>query len=335
MTALSEQARIDVARAIEQDRAFDTIQRSHAIEVERLRGNDLAVRQMEEREWLERRILEYNTAGLDIDRARSIAEADQLELTEARAEALRKAAAMADRERAYHLAMLRGDRPEARMHDRELRTQERADDLMRDYGMGEDEAMRRARRDIAEELAAETEGAFKAGMADFVRDIRRSGLNDALARQFDNAADRFIEKLIDGLSELDWARLLGQSGGGSGGGWLDALFSIFPGAGIGGGLPGAGQGFLDNLGGGFAAPVMAPQFPTLSAKDVAQRTAAITGGKASQTPVTVVFAPVLNAQGAGPREVDALSRRLDQMQAELPAVIPGLVNEALSRGQVR
>mgnify|MGYP005988033109 CR=1 FL=1 len=334
MTALSEQARIDVARAVEADRAFDAIQRTHAIEVARISGNTELVRLFEEQEWLQRRILEYGNAEMDLDRAKSLALADQLELTEARALAMQKAADQSARERAYHLAVLRGDSPNIDRLDTDLRIRDRAEDLRRDdENLTESEAMRRARREITEELAAETEGAFKAGMADFVRDIRRSGLNDALARQFDNAADRFIEKLIDGLSELDWARLLGQSGGGSGGGWLEALFSIFPGGGIGGGLPGAGQGFLDNLGGGFAAPVMAPQLPTLSAKDVAQRTAAITGGKASQPPVTVVFAPVLNAQGAGPREVDALSRRLDQMQAELPVVIPGLINEAISRRQ--
>lgn len=333
MTALAEQARIDVARAVEQDRAFDTIQRSHAIEIERLRGNDQAVRQMEEREWLERRILEYGKAGLDLDRARSIALADQLELTEARAEAAQKAAEASARERAIYLARLRGDRSTFDRLDTDRRIRDRAEDLRRDDpSLTDTEAQRRARREVTEELAAETEGAFKAGMADFIRDIRRSGLREALSAQFERAADRFLEKLFDGLMEFDWARLLGRSGGG-GGGWLGTVLGF-----VGGFSPGVSQGFLDNLGSGAGAGAGAfngpAAVPVLSAKDVAQRTAAITGGKSAPS-VSLTFAPVLNAQGAGPREVDALSRRLDQMQAELPIVIPGLVNEAISRGQVR
>jgi len=333
MTALAEQARIDVARAVEADRAFDAIQRSHAIEIERLRGNDLAVRQMEEREWLERRILEYGKAGLDLDRARSIALADQLELTEARAEAAQKAAEASARERTIYLARLRGDRSAFDRLDTDQRIRERAEELRRDDpSLTDTEALRRARREVTEELAAETEGAFKAGMADFIRDIRRSGLREALSAQFERAADRFLEKLFDGLMEFDWARLLGRSGG-SGGGWLGSVLGF-----IGGFSPGVSQGFLDNLGsgaGGGAGAFNGPAaLPTLSAKDVAQRTAAITGTKSAPA-VSVTFAPVLNAQGAGPREVDMLSRRIDQMQDELPRVIPGLVNEALSRGQVR
>lgn len=334
MKALAEQARIDVARAVEQDRAFDTLQRTHAIEVERLRGNEQAVRQMEAREWLERRILEYGNAGLDLDRARSIAMADHLELTEARAEALERAAEASARERAFHLARLRRDVPAMDRLGTDLRIRDRAEDLRRDNpNLTEAEALRRARREVTEELAAETEGAFKAGMADFIRDIRRSGLREALSAQFERAADRFLEKLFDGLMEFDWARLLGRSGAG-GGGWLGAVLGF-----VGGFSPGVSQGFLDNLGsgaGGGAGAFNGPAaLPVLSAKDVAQRTAAITGGKAAAPALTLNFAPVLNAQGAGPREVDALSRRLDQMQADLPAVIPGLVNEALSRGQVR
>lgn len=335
MTALAEQARIDVARAVEADRAFDAIQRSHAIEIERLRGNDQAVRQMEEREWLERRILEYGKAGLDLDRARSIAQADQLELTEARAEAAQKAAEASARERAIYLARLRGDRATFDRLDTDQRIRERAGDMMardRTKTLTDTEALRRARREVTEELAAETEGAFKAGMADFIRDIRRSGLREALSAQFERAADRFLEKLFDGLMEFDWARLLGRSGG-SGGGWLGSVLGF-----IGGFSPGVSQGFLDNLGsgaGGGAGAFNGPAaLPVLSTKDVARRTAAIAGGPGGPA-ISVTFAPVMNAQGAGPREVDLLSRRIDQMQAELPAVIPGLVNEAISRGQVR
>lgn len=334
MTALAEQARIDVARAVEQDRAFDTIQRSHAIEVARVEGNRELVDLLEEQEWLQRRTLEYSATVLDLDKARSLAIADQNELMNARAVAAERAAEAAARERAIYLADLRGDRATFDRLDTDQRIRERAEDLQRrDKKLGDAEALRRARREVTEELAAETEGAFKAGMADFIRDIRRSGLREALSAQFERAADRFLEKLFDGLMEFDWARLLGRSGGG-GGGWLGTVLGF-----VGGFSPGVSQGFLDNLGsgaGGGAGAFNGPAaLPVLSAKDVAQRTAAITGGKAAAPALTLNFAPVLNAQGAGPREVDALSRRLDQMQAELPAVIPGLVNEALSRGQVR
>jgi len=335
MTALAEQARIDVARAVEQDRAFDTIQRSHAIEVARVEGNRELVHLLEEQEWLRRRTMEYAERERDLDKAKSLAIADQNELIAARAVAAERAAEAAARERAIYLADLRGDRATFDRLDRDQRIRERAEDMMDRDKTGkltDAEALRRARREVTEELAAETEGAFKAGMADFIRDIRRSGLREALSAQFERAADRFLEKLFDGLMEFDWARLLGRSGGG-GGGWLGTVLGF-----VGGFSPGVSQGFLDNLGsgaGGGAGAFNGPAaLPVLSAKDVAQRTAAISGGK-SAPPIVVQLNTTLNAPGAGPREVDALSRRLDQMQAELPAVIPGLVNEALSRGQVR
>lgn len=43
---------------------------------------------------------------------------------------------------------------------------------------------------------------------------------------------------------------------------------------------------------------------------------------------------IINGQGAGPREVDVLSARLDRLQRELPGTIVSTVNDARSRGRV-
>lgn len=329
MKALSEQARIEAARVLTVDRMLEAREQGIQLQIMEMNGEVRFAEAQRTKIDLQARYVELTEKGVDAVTAANIAMSESVDLENARLAQRERAEADYQRDRAYDLAVLRGDGPEIDRRDIDRRIRERSQEIERRNRLNEGEGLARARREVMEELAAESEGAFKAGMADFIRDIRHSGLSAALARQFDRAADRFLEKLIDGLTDLDWARLMGTSGGGSGGGGLlAAAFSFF-----GGGSGGGSQGLFDSFRGFNAAPAMVSG-PALTSKDVAQRTAAISGGKSAPS-VTVTYAPVIHAEGAGPREVDVLSRRMDQMQEDLPRVIPGLVNEALSRGQVR
>ena len=79
----------------------------------------------------------------------------------------------------------------------------------------------------------------------FIADIRQGGIKDALASQFESAADRLIDKLIDSLLDIDFAALLGDGKGG--GSIFDVIFNRGGIAGQGGGVGSGGGNWLGNL----------------------------------------------------------------------------------------
>jgi hypothetical protein len=150
---------------------------------------------------------------------------------------------MAEREHALTLARLSGRTREAEALDREARIEARAREIEAREHLHPGEGAGRARREIKEEVEAEAEGARREWVKGFVDDIRRGGIREALAEQFESAVDRMIDRMIDLLFEIDWAGLLGgQSGGAGGGGWGATIGGVLNGVFGGGGDPGTGSG---------------------------------------------------------------------------------------------
>lgn len=223
-TALAEQARLLGARAVEQGRELDRVNRAAAFEVDRELGLQRTVQLEDNRLELLGRINDYVEAGSTYYAAWLAAARDQLEVEQAREAVMARQVAIAEREHQLTLARLSGRALEVERLDRAARIEARAREIERreklDYGEGE----ARARDEIAAEISAEAEGVRRRWMKDFVSDIRRGDIREALASQFESAADRLIGRLIDSLFDVDWgAALGGGKGKGGGGGWLGSL----------------------------------------------------------------------------------------------------------------
>tara|TARA_R110002124_G_scaffold173690_4_gene341327 strand:- start:18578 stop:21292 length:2715 start_codon:yes stop_codon:yes gene_type:complete len=227
-SALADQARLVEARETATGREFQALQRSLGVELDRLQGNLRTLDLVERDEDLRKRILGYQQAGLDLDRATSVAKQDQLELDLARANALERVTASAERDRQIALARMAGNDRLAGSLGVDQRVEARAREIEAREKLNQGEGMARAQAEIRQELDAARLGGTRSWAQGLAADIRRSGIRNALADQLNNAADNFLSRLIDGLFDIDWGGLLGGAGGGKGGG----------------GLIGAGLGFL-------------------------------------------------------------------------------------------
>lgn len=225
--ALSEQARLNEARALATEREVGLLFEANSIEVDRILGMDRFNAEIERELDLRSRIKAYQETELDLAEATKKAKADQLLVDEARAEVLQRSVDAAAREHALTLARLSGRRGDYERLSREARIERRAREIEGDpnnplnYGEGVD----RAAREIGEEIAAEAEGGMRDGFKSLIADIRQGGLADALADQFDRAVDRMIDHLIDALFDADLGGALsgGKGKSGGGGGWLGSL----------------------------------------------------------------------------------------------------------------
>lgn len=180
-------------------------------------------------------------------------------------------------------------------------------------------------RDEALKTGAEISEAYEAIAANGL-DALNEGIVDAimgtksLGEVFSQVAKQILADLLSisvrrGITEPLANLLFGGSGGGGGGGggFLSSIGSALFG-GMGGGNSGGGQGFsLPNVIG------------SLFGKGA---------GAAGPKPASFTFAPTLNAQGAGPREVDALKGEIEKMRQDFPSMAVGAVNEAAVRGGV-
>lgn len=152
------------------------------------------------------------------------------------------------------------------------------------YGEGQEQAA----REWGILLHAESVGATREWTRSFVQDIRQSGIKDALANQFDNVADRFINKLIDGLFDLK----IGGSGN-----WLSqGLNFLF-------GKNANGTEFWEGgptwVGERGPELLWAPRGASISDADRSKRLAAVRGGSGSgAAPVIRLGDTIIHAEGA-------------------------------------
>ena len=226
-SALEEQARLVAARDVATGRAFQTQQRALGVELDRLQGHLRTLDLAERDEDLRKRVLTYQQAGLDLDRATTAARRDQLELDRARAEAAERITASAERDRQIAMARLAGNDRLAGSLAIDQRIEARAREIEAREKLNRGAAADRARTEIRQELDAARLGDTRSWAQGLAADIRRSGIRNALADQMNKAADNFLSRLIDGLFDIDWGALLGGGGGGKGGGgWISTGLNL-------------------------------------------------------------------------------------------------------------
>lgn len=253
--ALEEQSRIFFARGVTQSREQNELARTASIEAERLLGMDRYVALEDRRLEVARRTDAYVKAGRDYYPSLLAAVTEVLSVEEARAELMERQIALETRSHQLNLARLSGREGDARRLDIETRTEARARQIERlgrdgkplNYGEGDAQA----RIEIAQEVAAQAAGVRRQWLSGFIDDIRSGGIREALASQFEQAADRLIDKLFNALMDMDWGSFLegGQSGGGGNGvgAWISTALNTFFGGG-----PGKNAGGTDYWSGGLS-----------------------------------------------------------------------------------
>lgn len=228
--ALAEQKVLIEARAGATEREVEAIFRSNAIEIDRVLGNNRLVAESERHAELVERINGYVQKGSGYYAAWLQAARDLKDVDEARAEVAQRTADIREREWRMTLAQASGDRPGLQRLERDAWIERRAREIEADprkpmdFGGGDDQAA----DEYGQLMRAETTGAMRDGLTGLIEDIRGGGLREALASQFDNAADRLLDKLMDGLFDMDWGAMLKGGGGGDGGaaGWLSKGFNF-------------------------------------------------------------------------------------------------------------
>ena len=337
-TALREQGQLLAARAIASARETNALQVSAAIEVDRILGMERDVQLSEESAEWHGRINDYLEAGRGYLDAWLKASTDQLLVEQARADVMARMVETAAAEHQLTLARLAGREGEVQLLERQERIERRAREIegreKLNFGAGES----RARIEIDQEDVAKAEGVRRDWVKGFIDDIRQGGISDALGNQFESAADRLMDRLIDSLFEMDFAAIMGGKGKPGGGDWLSGLFNILVPT-----KPGKNARGTDWWPGGPSwvgeeGPelVNLPRGAQVIDADRSRRMA-IGGGSGGGGPkaVSFTFAPVIHAEGAGPREIEALSAKMDAMAASLPTVVPQIVQDAMNRRVIR
>lgn len=226
-TALQEQQRLRDARADQDTREIRVIAQQRDVEIMRLAGEERFVQSRTRAVDIESRILEYQKKGLDLVTAQNLVASEMADFDEARAQSLERGLAVREREWKLALASASGDRTSQRRLNRENWIEQRAREIETDqnrplnFGEGRDQAV----AEYGQLLRAQTLGGMREGVRGLIGDIRSGGIRDALSSQFDRAADRLLDKLVDGLFDMDWSSMLKGGGGGSGG-WLSQGFNF-------------------------------------------------------------------------------------------------------------
>lgn len=341
--ALAEQAQLSEARENTRDREITALHKASEIEILRAGGEERFARNAERRLELAGRIETYQKLGVDHASAEAMAAKELLDLDLARAEAADRRLKAQARAWDLELARARQDTAALERLEREDWVARRAAEIEADQDrpLNPGEGMSQAVREWGELWSAEAEGRRVAWARGFAADVRREGWGNAIAEQLEKASDRFWDKMAEGLARLDWGAFLQKGFGG--GGWNPA--TLFGGQGGGGfnlgslfGNGGAGAPGSDLV--GLYAPIGVDR-----AEDKAKQNALVAGA-AGGGPSTFIFAPVLHAEGAGPREVDALRDQLDELTRTLPeqfervaesvrSDVPRIVNDGISRRTIR
>lgn len=310
------------------------------IEDARLRGDLATVDVLEEQERHRKSIAAYQDMGLDLSMATLLAETESWTVAQRKADLMDRIVAGAEAEHRLTLARLAGREGEVRLLERADRIASRAReiearsiDTSRPMNRGEGEGQ--ARREIGEEVAAEAEGVRREWLRGFIDDIRSGGIREALGNQFERATERLIDKLIEGLMAVDWSALIKGGKQAGAGDWLQTALSWFN-------KPGTNANGTDYWSGGLSwvgerGPELVdlPRGARVLDHQRSMALAATAGGDGRAAgSASFTFAPVIHAEGAGPREVDALARKMDEMRDELRREVPALMRDALSRRKI-
>ncbi len=181
-----------------------------------------------------------------------------------------------------------------------------------------------------EKLKTETADAFRSGL-EFA--LHGGNIFDLLKQRLETAA-------LDGLSSALSSAFAGQSGGGGFGGFIASAVSfLFGGSGRHANNstinPGEVSSYAEY---GPELALFNKPGQIFNHADTAKLLRGVAGGDGSGnggSSVNVTFAPVINAQGAGPREVDAMKLELARMKREMPGVIIATVNDGVNRRAIR
>lgn len=327
-TALKEQERLTAARTASQQRELFDQNKSLDLEIMRIAGEERFVKKVEDRLALTQRIAALEKLGVDNGTAKNQAATELRDLEEARALALERSLAVREREWKMTLATASGDRNALRGLERSDWIERRAREIEGDrlnplnFGEGRDQAI----AEYGQLMRAQTTGAFRDGLKGLIADLRSGGIRDALANQFDNAADRLLNKLIDGFLDFDFS---GGSGKGIGN-WIskgvDFLF----------GRNAEGTDFW--TGGPTWVGERGPELLDLprgsrvieSARSMDMVRRATTGG-AQPIVVKAVYAPSHTINGVDTERLEGL---LAQDRAEFEGRTIATVNDAIARRQI-
>lgn len=324
--AIEEQQRLIEARGEIRERETRQIIDGVELEASRIDGLTRFVTRKEREAEIEARILSYRRQEKDLASATALAMSDQAVIDQARATAAERNAAVREREWKMTLASASGDRGALRGLDRDDWIDRQARQIESDkklnYGEGRDQAV----AEYSQLMRAQTTGAFRDGLKVLIADLRGGGIRDALANQFDNAADRLLNKLIDGFLDFDFS---GGSGKGVGS-WIskgvDFLF----------GRNAEGTDFW--TGGPTWVGERGPELLDLprgsrvveSARsmDMVRRA---TTGSAQPIVVKAVYAPAHTISGVDTERLEGL---LAQDRAEFESRTIATVNDAIARRQI-
>ncbi len=334
--ALREQEPLLAARWEAAEREAEA--RAEQLQMDQLRerGDHASLRLIEDRVREQAVFNEY----LGIWHSRSLALLmTELELSAAaehRAEMAERTVAAAERERQIALARASGNTRRERMLDREAFIDRRAAEIEAERELDRGEGRAQAAREWADMWQAEATGARREWVKGFADDLRRGGIGDAVRNQLEEAGDRFIDHLIDALFDMDWAAIFNNArpgaGGGQGGAGLADLFSQALNFFVGRNAAGTDfwRGGWTLVGEEGPELVRAPRGAQVLNHARSMQLAAAAGGSGGGA-ASFTFAPVIHAEGAGPREVEALSRKLDEMRDSLRSEVPALMRDALTR----
>lgn len=351
-TGLSEEEKAELRQrqAIEQE-----------IALARARGDEVAERAAQRRLDILQLTEDYERAGVENARAKAEADIDAVMAAEAaqrevdklleqsekrnerRAEQQRREQDALDRQLETQIALARIEGNEAlvRLLERELELRRQIAQLGPEATPDEIQSVRDDQRVIndAEDRAREVDK-YRGYARVFVDAIRES---DSLGDFFKNLGVGLADKLTDRLAErleneiaqlleMIFSQVMGSARGGGGGGWGDLITSgirtVFGGGRAGGGPVMAGQTVRVNEN----TPNSEWFTPSVSGyvTPSAQGPVRSRGGGG----MSFTYAPTLNAQGAGPREVDELKAAMARDQRTFPQRVRAVVNDGLAKDRI-
>lgn len=333
--ALKEQQQLIDARSLAQAREVREQARAREVEVMRLLGEDRYADNVERRLELTRRINELEKQGLDNGTAKTLAGKEALELEEARAVVAERSAAVREREWKTVLAQASGDRSALRDLNRETWIANRAREIEKEKTLnyGDKEARDLATREYSELMRAQTVGGIREGFGDFIDDFRRSGsLREAVVEQLFDAGERWLDRLFDQMSKVDWSQFFKGGSDGEGGSNLIAKGLNF----LFGRQNAHGTDFW--TGGPTWVGERGPELLDLPrgsrvienarSLDMMRRAASGAGSAAGAAPVSLVYAPAHTISGVDTARIEEILR---QDREEFRSKVVSVVKDASAR----
>ncbi|MFN7110326.1 MAG: phage tail length tape measure family protein [Brevundimonas sp.] len=330
--ALAEQGRLIEARRETQAREIADMGRLADLDIMREAGEARFVAARERSADITARIVEYQKKGLDLATAQNLVASEMADLDAARAESAKLAADAREREWQMTLASASGD-------DRRLRTltgedwiETRAREIEGDDAnpLNRGEGRDQAAEEYGQLLRAQTVGGIREGWGEFIADVENSdSLRDAVVNQLFDAGERWLDKLLSRMGEIDWTQFFKGGSDGAGGSNLIAQGANF--------LFGKNAEGTDYWPGGLTwvgergkelldLPRGSRVVENARSLDMVRR-ASSSGGKTS-SPMAFTYAPVITVDSENAAEIRAM---LAQQEAEFRTKVVGVVKDASAR----